>query len=32
MYELGDIKLAQEKELRRFVNYIEGIVLNEYNE
>ncbi len=32
MYESGDINLAQEKELRRFVNYIEGIVLYEYNE
>ena len=32
MYEDGEISNAQEKELRRFSNYIESIVLYEYNE
>jgi CPA1 family monovalent cation:H+ antiporter len=32
MYEAGEISADQEKELRRFTNYIESIVLYEYNE
>ena len=32
MYEAGEISLAQDKELRRFTNYIESIILYEYNE
>ncbi len=32
MYEAGDISIAQDKELRRFTNHIESIVLYEYNE
>ncbi len=32
MYEAGEISTAQEKDLRRFTNYIESIVLYEYNE
>ncbi|WP_024833190.1 Na+/H+ antiporter [Ruminiclostridium josui] len=32
MYEDGEINAEQEKELRRFTNYIESIVLYEHNE
>lgn len=32
MYEAGEISLAQDKELRRFTNYIESIILYKYNE
>lgn len=32
MYETGEINAEQEKELRRFTNYIESIVLYEHNE
>lgn len=32
MYETGEINADQEKELRRFANYIESIVLYEHNE
>lgn len=32
MYEAGEIKAEQEKELRRFTNYIESIVLYEHND
>ncbi|AFQ43780.1 Na+/H+ antiporter [Desulfosporosinus meridiei] len=32
MYEAGEITSVQEKELRRFTNYIESIVLYEHNE
>ncbi len=32
MYEDGEINADQEKELRRFINYIESIVLYEHNE
>lgn len=32
MYEDGEINAEQKKELRRFTNYIESIVLYEYNE
>ncbi len=32
MYEAGEINSHQEKELRRFTNYIESIVLYEHNE
>lgn len=32
MYEAGEINLNQEKELRRFTNYIESIVLYEHSE
>lgn len=32
MYEAGEITSAQEKELRRFTNYIESIVLYDHNE
>jgi Na+/H+ antiporter, bacterial form len=32
MYEAGEIKTNQEKELRRFTNYIESIILYEHNE
>ncbi|SDG61887.1 Na+/H+ antiporter [Desulfosporosinus hippei] len=32
MYEAGEITAAQEKELRRFTNYIESILLYEHNE
>jgi CPA1 family monovalent cation:H+ antiporter len=32
MYETGEISIAQQKELRRFTNYIESIVLYEHNE
>lgn len=32
MYENGEINVSQEKELRRFTNYIESIVLYEHSE
>ncbi|MFT4007399.1 MAG: hypothetical protein QM683_17900 [Lacrimispora sp.] len=32
MYEAGEINTGQEKELRRFTNYIESIILYEHNE
>lgn len=32
MYEAGEINIAQDKELRRYINYIESIVLYEYEE
>ncbi len=32
MYETGEINADQEKELRRFANHIESIVLYEHNE
>jgi CPA1 family monovalent cation:H+ antiporter len=32
MYEAGDISLAQGRELRRFINHVESVVLYEYNE
>ncbi len=32
MYEAGEINAGQEKELRKFTNYIESIILYEHNE
>lgn len=32
MFEAGDISSAQGKELRRFINHVESVVLYEYNE